>query len=106
MSLGQNDNALLKIFADEELRKENAALAADNKRLRSLFENLESPWLSKNIIDMAYAEKHRMQVEQLRAENDRLLKAGDEMKHWIVSEGYDLLCVDDWNAAKEGRHAK
>ena len=34
MSVGQNDNAILKLLADEQLRKENAALAADNERLR------------------------------------------------------------------------
>ena len=41
MSLGQNDNALLKLLADEALRKENAALQAENERLAEFMKRFD-----------------------------------------------------------------
>lgn len=55
MSLGQNDNAILKLLADEQLRKENAALAAENERLKSTIEAIyRIEPLLKEAVDSAW----------------------------------------------------
>ena len=46
-------------------------------------------------------------ITQLRDENERLRKAGDELIEDYLETGIIFqITVDDWNAAKEGRDAK
>lgn len=68
MSLGQNDNAILKLLADEQLRKENAALAAENERLKE-----------NNDIKRQVIERLKSEVLHLGSIADCLTEVADEM---------------------------
>ena len=80
MSLGQNDNALLKLLADEALRKENAALQAENERLRK----------AGDAMALAYCN---LDVDGYEEESAEMLMQ-------------TLPTLKAWLAAKEGRDAK
>ena len=87
MSLGQNDNAILKLLADEQLRKENAALAAENEALVQQGIRDHGDWRSKlNFLEADYkAEVARLtaEVEWLR-KADRLVCWNAETQAWEV----------------------
>ena len=43
--------------------------------------------------------------EKLKAENERLRKAGDELYYWAGAEDCPQRVYDAWNAAKEGKQS-
>jgi hypothetical protein len=83
-----------------ELNKENAALKAENTRLKTEVEHL-----------MVFCNCTLIPSKELQAEVERLTKAGDAMaahierndeRCYIVLPDGDLR-IADWNAAKEGK---
>ena len=88
----------------EELKAENARLKAEVEKLTfdpSLYLDDAGEWMPRHI--------HLTAVERLKAENERLTKAGDAMasiiKYHPDANAFDAVpdVVKRWNAAKEGR---
>jgi uncharacterized small protein (DUF1192 family) len=92
VSLGQNDNALLKLLADEALRKENAALQAEVERLKA--ETVKQIEAALPPVE-AY-------IAKLEAENERLRKAGDAMAAIIRPPAHG---PGEWEGEYDAWHA-
>jgi hypothetical protein len=78
-----------------ELNKENAALKSENARLKTEVEHL-----------MVFCNCTLIPNKELKAQVERLTKAGDAFVLLLEDEGYDMESireVDGWNAAKEGK---
>jgi hypothetical protein len=80
-----------------ELNKENAALKADNARLKTEVEHL-----------MVFCNCTLIPNKELQAKVERLTKAGDEMDRALTTYAGNMKdncfqCQLDWNAAKEGK---
>ena len=90
MSLGQNDNSLLKLMADHALLKENARLAAENERLR------------KSSFTTAVPSE---EYEKVKAENERLRADASEassLQSFIKWNGMEGAYKEwlDWRAER------
>ena len=99
---------------------ENARLKAEVERLTSVSEAWKKRRLDKveaecinwaevekeNAYLKAIVESHHfdlyLQNTRLKAEVERLTKAGDEMALNLTHIGWNI-CVEAWNAAKEGK---
>ena len=91
----------------EAFDKENAGLKAEVERLTALVESN----LNSSKVAMGKADEVLHERDSLRAEVERLRKAGDDLakrteffqKRWDADE----LCqeVEAWNAAKEGKQS-
>lgn len=83
-----------------ELKKENARLQAEVERLTAELSNI-SGWGRGLESDLSHA---RVEISFLKADLERLRKAGDRMAAALNGEyNHELPCVEDWNDAKEGK---
>ena len=85
-----------------ELNKENAALKAENARLKTEVERAGHRLENLNVWYDEALDKN----DNLKAEVERLTKAGDAFVILLEDEGYDMESireVEAWNAAKEGK---
>jgi hypothetical protein len=83
-----------------ELNKDNAALKAENARLKTEVEHL-----------MVFCNCTLIPNKELQAQVERLTKAGDELHAFLInyivesriSSAYLNKLDDGWHAAKEGK---
>ena len=82
------------------LKAENARLKAEVERLTALVESN----LNSSKVAMGKADAMLHERDSLKAEVERLRKAGDEVVSRIQVCTEDLWCsIHHWNSAKEGK---
>ena len=84
----------------EKLEVRNAELVSENARLKAEVERLRLSAFDKKVAIEAgcYARVN------LESKVERLIKAGDGMADAINGDyNHSLPCVEDWQAAKEGK---
>jgi chromosome segregation ATPase len=117
----QAENSVLAVECDslkaeverltEELRKSeehNEALCERMQDLNSnLFaaSNINGKLHMKRANDLVQMGGQCEEITRLKAEVERLTKAGDAMAADLIGEFGDYKSVDDWNAAKEGKQS-
>jgi len=99
----------------EELKAENARLKAEVERLRITEQNQTDRVISlEDCIEVLKEDRDGLlyeeseQVKRLKAEVERLTKAGDAMDRALTTYAGNMKdncfqCQLDWNAAKEGK---
>jgi len=104
------------IIPNEELQAENARLKAEVDSL-AMSEGYHYTAIAVSMLKEQLHQKHIDYVEarkaneakvemitSLKAEVERLTKAGDAMADSINGDyNYSLPCIEAWNAAKEGK---
>ena len=88
-------NAVNNLYRDNELM----ALKSENARLNADVNELADGLKLASEVGIKIADE----VTRLKAEVERLRKAGDAMERSLAFEYPDSPKVKDWNAAKEGK---